>query len=205
MARQPRIYYPGGIYHVMLRGNNGQQIFFCDDDRVRFYLFVQEALDRCDSRIHGFCLMSNHVHLAVQVGEKPLSKLMQNIGFRYAKWINWRYERIGHLFQGRYKAILVEQETYLTELIRYIHLNPVRANLTKNVNEYLWSGHRAYLGLETIPWLTKDWVLNIFSNELNIAQRRYEEYVLQESIRACIINLVTRIKKLILYLDQIIF
>ncbi|MBI1920387.1 MAG: transposase [Geobacter sp.] len=159
MARKPRIHFPAALYHVMLRGNAGQDIFFEDADRYRFYLLLQEGVERFGHRIHAYCLMSNHIHLAIQVGEVPLSRIMQNIAFRYTRWINWRRNSSGHLFQGRFKAVLVDGDSYVMELTRYIHLNPVRAGMVRSPEEYPWSGHRAYLGSESIPWLTSDWVL----------------------------------------------
>ena len=177
MARKPRIHAPGGIYHVMLRGNAGQEIFFDDEDRYHFYLLLQEGVSRFGHRIHGFCLMSNHVHLAVQVGEEPLSKIMQNLSFRYTRWVNRKQKRIGHLFQGRYKAILVEKDSYLLELVRYIHLNPVRAKLVRQPSAYPWSGHLCYVGKDTLPWLHTDWVLSQFGQRINTCRKGYEEFV----------------------------
>jgi putative transposase len=177
MARKPRVHYPGALYHVILRGNGGQTIFFDDKDRTRFYFLLHEGIGRFGHRIHAFCLMSNHVHLAVQVGDVSLSRILQNLSFRYTRWVNWRQNRSGHLFQGRYKAVLVDADVYLQELTRYIHLNPVRAGIVKAPRGYAWSGHRAYLGLETISWLTTDWVLSQFSARLTRARRAYERFV----------------------------
>jgi REP element-mobilizing transposase RayT len=161
----------------MLRGNGGQDIFFEDADRYRFYLLLQEGVERYGHRIHAFCMMSNHIHLAIQVGEVPLSRIMQNIAFRYTRWINWRRNKSGHLFQGRFKAVLVDADSYLVELTRYIHLNPVRTGMVRTSEEYLWSGHRAYLGLEIIPWLTTDWVLAQFGKSELRARREYGKFV----------------------------
>src|SRR4030067_637076 len=99
MARKPRVYYPGAVYHVTLRGNAGQAIFLHNRDRTRFYLLLQEGIERFRHRIHAFCLMSNHVHLAIQVGDVPLSRIIQNLSFRYTRWINWRQGRSGRCFQ----------------------------------------------------------------------------------------------------------
>jgi putative transposase len=121
--------------------------------------------------------MTNHVHLAIQTGEIPLSRILQNLSFRYTRWVNWRQKRSGHLFQGRYKAVLVDADIYLQELVRYIHLNPVRAGIVNEPQDYGWSGHRAYLGLETIPWLTTDWVLSQFSKRLPLARKAYKSFV----------------------------
>jgi REP element-mobilizing transposase RayT len=161
----------------MVRGNGGQNIFADDEDRCRFYLFLQEGVEKFGHRIHAFCLMNNHVHLAIQVGEKPLSRIMQNLCFRYTQWVNSRQKRVGHLFQGRYKAIVVDANAYLVELVRYIHLNPVRAKLVKSPEAHSWSGHRAYLGHEQLPWLTTEWVLSQFAQRLKTARTRYGEFV----------------------------
>lgn len=139
MARKPRIHYPGAFYHVMLRGNDGQVIFFDDSDRCRFYLLIQEGISRFRYRVHAFCCMGNHIHLTIQVSEIPLSRIIQNLSFRYTRWINRKYGRIGHLFQGRYKAILVDADIYLAQLVRYIHLNPVRGRLVMNPEDFSWS------------------------------------------------------------------
>jgi len=118
MARKPRLHYTGAVYHVMARGNGGQNIFDCEEDRYRFYLFLQEGVERFRHRIHAFCLMDNHVHLAIQVGEKHLSRIMQSLCCRYTQWVNSRQKKVGHLFQGKYKAILVDADSYLAELVR---------------------------------------------------------------------------------------
>jgi len=177
MARKPRLHEDGGVYHVMLRGNGGQDIFFDDEDRQHFYYLMEQGVARFGHRIHGFCLMGNHVHLAVQVDNEPLAKIMQNLSFRYTRWVNRKKKRIGHLFQGRYKAIMVDRDAYLLELVRYIHLNPVRAKLVCQPQDYAWSGHRAYLGQEALAWLTTDWVYGHFGTRLATCRKRYEAFV----------------------------
>lgn len=162
----------------MLRGNGGQEIFFDDEDRCHLYFLIQQGVERYSHRLHGFCCMTNHIHLAIQIAEDPLSGIMQNLSFRYTRWINKKQARTGHLFQGRYKAILVDADNYLLELVRYIHLNPVRASLVDNPKDYAWSGHRAYLGIETIPWLETDWVLSQFAKRRKTCRQRYEAFVL---------------------------
>jgi len=106
MARKPRVHVPGGYYHVMMRGNMGSDLFFSEADYSRFFLLLQEGIERYGHRVHAFCLMTNHVHLLIQVGEIPLSRIIQNLGFRYTRYINSKRKEVGHLFQGRYKAIL---------------------------------------------------------------------------------------------------
>jgi len=177
MARKPRLHVPGGVYHVMLRGNGGQAIFLSEKDRTVFYRLAEEGIERFGHRVHGFCLMGNHVHLLIQIGKVPLSRVMQNLSFRYTGWINRRHRRTGHLFQGRYKAVLVDADAYLLELVRYIHLNPVRARMVCDPAAYHWSGHRTYLGLEQIPWLHTDWVLGQFARRLATCRKHYAAFV----------------------------
>ena len=177
MPRKPRIHYPGALYHVILRGNARQDIFFDDSDRCRFFLLVQDGIERFGHRVLAFCQLTNHVHLAIQVGDVPLSRILQNLSFRYTRWVNWRRDRCGHLFQGRYKAVLVDADTHLLELTAYIHLNPVRAGMVDKPENYIWSSHRAYLGMETVPWLWSETVLGYFSEKLEEARLRFAEFV----------------------------
>lgn len=179
MARKPRIHIPSGYYHVMLRGNGGSDIFFSDDDRFHFYLLLQEGVERFGHRIHAFCLMDNHVHLVIQVGNISLSRIMQNLSFRHTIWINARKKRVGHLFQGRFKALLVDADSYLLELVRYTHMNPVRAGMAVHPNAYPWSSHAAYLGREALPWLESQAVLAQFSEHLGVARERYDHFMNQ--------------------------
>jgi REP element-mobilizing transposase RayT len=177
MPRKPRIHYPGAVYHVILRGNAGDRIFFGDRDRLRLYLILQYAVEKFRCRIHAFCLMRNHIHLVLQVDEIPLFRIMQNVSLRFTKWINYTQSRTGHLFQGRYKAVLVDADSYLLELVRYVHLNPVRAGAAAAPEDYPWTGHRCYLGKESIPWLTTDLVLPMLSSNIEKARDAYGSFV----------------------------
>ena len=168
---------PGGTYHVTLRGHRGQDIFYEREDRGELYRLLAEGTARFEYRVHAYCLMSNHLHLALEVGRIPLSRGMQNLAFRHTRWINRRQERLGHLFQDRYKALLVDRDVYLLELVRYIHLNPVRAGLVSDPPDYPWSGHRAYLGKEEVAWLSTDWALSQFDERAGIARRRDRAFV----------------------------
>jgi putative transposase len=176
MPRKPRIHFLGAVYHVILRGNAGAPIFFEVRDRYRLYLFLQQTVERFHCRIHGFCLMSNHIHLIMQVAEVPLLRIMQSLALRYTKWINYTQGRTGHVFQGRYKALLLDADAYMLELVRYIHLNPVRAGIASTAEEHPWSGHRAYVGMEVVPWLTTDWVLSFFSDKAEAARKKYQAF-----------------------------
>ena len=178
MARKPRIHLTGGLYHVILRGNGGQPVFLADEDRCRFSLLMQEGTCRFGYRVHAFCFMTNHIHLALQTGEIPLSRGLQNLSFRYTRWINWRKNSTGHLFQGRFKAVLIDSDSYLLELVRYIHLNPIRANMVNGPDEYPWTSHNAYLGKEILPWLTTDWMLGQFGKSVQKARAAYQTFLL---------------------------
>jgi len=162
----------------MLRGNGGDKVFHDDESRLHFYLLMQEGIERFGHRFHAFCLMDNHVHLVIQVGKISLSRIMQHLSFRYTVWFNGQRKRVGHVFQGRFKALLVDEESYLLELVRYTHLNPVRAGMVKSPSDYQWSGHLTYTGEESLPWLTCDVVLSHFSSELVDARLKYASFVL---------------------------
>ena len=177
MARKPRIHEPGAVYHVILRGNHQEPIFFDDTDRRALYSLLADGIAKHDHQIHAFCLMDNHVHLALQVHDIPLSKIIQNMAFRFARRMNSVLQRSGHLFQGRYKAVLVDSDRYLLELVRYIHSNPLRAGWRKLLTEYPWSSHRAYLHLDSLPWLSTDFILGILSDKPRTADARYRRYM----------------------------
>lgn len=177
MARKTRIHFSGALYHVILRSNVGQELFFSDEDRLYFYALLAEGVERFGCRIHAFCLMSDHVHLAVQIGELPLSRLMQNITFRYTRWVNSRQKRTGPLFHGRFKAVIVDRDAYLLDLVRYIHLNPTRAGLGLDPKSYRWSSQQAYCGLAKIDWLTIEAVLTQFDPHERVAINRYQRFV----------------------------
>jgi REP element-mobilizing transposase RayT len=168
---------PGGLYHVILRGNAQQDVFLSQADRGFFYRLLSDGVARFGYRVHAFCLMTNHVHLAMQAGDHPLSRGMQNISFRYTRYLNDRLNRSGHVFEGRYKAYLVDQDQYGLQLVRYIHLNPVRARLARDPGSYAYSSYPAYLGHQDLPWLTTDWVLGQFGNRAGDARRRFTAFV----------------------------
>lgn len=178
MGRPLRIHRPYAIYHVMLRGNNGNPIFFSDRDRQRMHFLMREGVDRFSIRLHAFCFMSNHIHLAVQVSDVSLSHVIQNLSFRYVQGLNRQTKTKGHLFQGRFKSLLVEGGHYFRELIRYIHLNPVRAGLVDDPIKYQWSSHQAYMQTRESPWLTRDPMLNAFGNTFEEKTSNYNGYIL---------------------------
>lgn len=178
MARKPRIHFPGAVYHVMLRGNARQVIFQGPEDVRWFETFLSDGVDLCDVRVFAYCWMPNHVHMALQVAETPLSKMMQGLSQRYTRWFNKTHDRVGHLFQGRYKAILVDAQAYLMALIRYIHLNPVRAGLSADLSEYGACSHGAYIGdREAEAWLDADGGLRLFGADGADARAGYRRFM----------------------------
>lgn len=146
----------------MLRGNGGQLIFFDDLDRTRFCMIMQKAAEEHQMVIHAYCFMSNHIHLILEPSTIPLSKGVHALAGSYAQYFNRRHKQRGHLFQDRFKSILIEDGEYLKRLVRYIHLNPVRANLVSLPQMYNWSSYCTYIGLKDIAWLTQSRVLKKF-------------------------------------------
>jgi putative transposase len=177
MARRPRIHYPGGLYHVIARGNRGLKVFRQDQDYRLYLKFLEEYKERYDFLLYAYVLMPTHIHLLVEVEEVPLSKVMQGLQFRYTRNYNLRYQSWGHLFQGRYKAILCEKDSYLLELSAYIHLNPVRAKVVKDPSEYLWSSYREYLKGGSGGLVDSSFVLSQFSDVKGRAIRDYVRFV----------------------------
>jgi len=180
MPRLPRIHAPGAFHHVTLRGNHRQDIFFSPADRTRINEIVADTLERCQARLHAYCLMTNHVHLLVQVGEMPLGRLMLRIASRYARLVQKRFHTTGHLFERRYHAVLVDADEYLLELLRYIHLNPVRAKMVDDPANYPWSSHHAYLGTRIEHWVTTDFALRMFHPDRVVAIDSYRHFIDRE-------------------------
>lgn len=145
MPRALRICYPGALYHIIQRGNEQRNIFSDTLDYRHFLRLFTEAKKESGCKIYAYILMPNHFHLTIETPSAPISKIMHFITTSYALYFNKKYERSGHLFQGRFKGILVDKEAYLLELTRYIHLNPVKANLVQRPEEYPWSSYKAYL------------------------------------------------------------
>jgi putative transposase len=178
MARPLRIEYPGAFYHITARGNEQRDIFRDDKDRERFLGYLETAVGRYKAVIHVYCLMSNHYHLLLSTPEGNLSQIMRHINGGYTTWFNKRHNRCGHLFQGRYKAILVDADPYAGELSRYIHLNPVRAGMVTQPEQYQWSSYVAYIGKAKTPrWLTTDWLLQYFGQTTAAAKKAYVFFV----------------------------
>ena len=180
MARPLRIEFPGAVYHVTSRGNAKQAIFIDDGDRGRFLDVLSMVVERFHWVCHAYCLMENHYHLLIETPSGNLSRGMRELNGVYTQGFNQRYRRVGHLFQGRYKAILVEKNNHLLSLCRYVVLNPVRVGLIKRPEQWRWSNYRATSGLMKKPsFLTDDWILSQFDGRKGIAVQKYRKFVME--------------------------
>jgi REP element-mobilizing transposase RayT len=178
MSRPLRIEFPDALYHVTARGDRREAIFEDDQDRRLFLKTLEQVVDRFNWVCLAWCLMDNHYHLLIQTPDGNLSKGMRQLNGVFTQASNRRHGRVGHLFQGRFKAILVDGDAYLLELSRYVVLNPVRAGLTRDPAEWPWSSYRATVGLEpAAAWLAVDRVLALFGEKRGVAQRRYVQFV----------------------------
>ncbi|RII00700.1 addiction module toxin RelE [candidate division NPL-UPA2 bacterium Unc8] len=177
MTRPLRIEFNGAVYHITSRGNAKQTIFLDEKDFADFLGVLCQVVKRYHLILHAFCLMNNHYHLLIETPEGNLSRGMRQLNGLYTQRFNQRHQRVGHLLQGRYKAILVDKDNYLLELCRYVVLNPVRAKIVKDPKDWKWSAYRATIGYKGIPCLTTDWILSQFGNEKKAASRQYQEFV----------------------------
>jgi REP element-mobilizing transposase RayT len=178
MARPLRLEHPGAIWHVTSRGNARQNIALDDVDQLRFVEILGRVVPTVRWRLHAWVLMTNHYHLLVETPDATLARGMRQLNGIYSQALNRRHERVGHLFQGRYKGILVERESHLLELVRYVVLNPVRAGMVRTPADHRWSSYAATAGLRAAAdWLEVDWTLSQFGNRREEARRRFREFV----------------------------
>jgi putative transposase len=179
MARPLRIEYPGALYHVTSRGNDRGRIFRQDSDKSYFLELFGDIIKRYHWLCHSYCLMDNHYHLIIETPEGNLARGMRQINGIYTQKHNWIYRKTGHVFQGRYKAILVDRDSYLLELCRYVVLNPVRAGIVKKPDDWHWSSYRLIAGIDKPPkYFTTDWILAQFGTERTKAETEYRQFVL---------------------------
>ncbi len=178
MARKPRIEYEGAFYHVITRGNQRQKISKDTADYQKYLQFLTICKNRYGFYLHAYVLMGNHVHLLIETRAKPLSKILQSLNQRYTLYYNHKYRTVGHLFQGRYKAILCEKDAYLLALLRYIQRNPLRAKIADRLDRYPWSSHHAYTGKSNpLSLVDTDQVLRMFSEKRQRTKRLYREFM----------------------------
>jgi REP element-mobilizing transposase RayT len=176
MARKPRIQFEGAFYHIIVRGNQKQNIFLDDDDRNNYLERLQKYKTKYNFFLYAYVLMTNHVHLLIETPSDPISKIMQMVNFTYTRYFNKKYDKTGHLFQGRFISYLCDKENYLLSLIRYIHNNPVRAGMVKNALKYPWSSHKEYLE-GTNHLVNTNKTLRLFSEKPSVAKLKYAEFM----------------------------
>ncbi|MCG3774313.1 MAG: Chromosomal replication initiator protein DnaA [Nitrospira sp.] len=181
MARKPRIDFPGAVFHVIVRGNRRATIFHEEADYLAYLDRLERYRRRDGVTVHAYVLMTNHVHLLVETGSPPLSRTMQALQFTYSQYYNRRYDKSGHVFQGRYQAILCDREAYLLELVRYLHLNPARMRTPLSPWTYRWSSHATYVGRPSSVQVDTAAVLGSFHRQLGPARQAYRRF-LQEGL-----------------------
>ncbi len=181
MPRKSRIEFSGAFYHVIVRGNQKQRVFKDPADFQKYLLTLTVYKNRSVCRIYAYVLMNNHVHLLIETQDVPLSKIMQGLNQTYTMYFNRRYRTVGHLFQGRYKAILCDREAYILGLVKYIHENPLRAKIAERLDAYAWSSHQAYTGKSNpLSLVDTDQVLRMFSESKSSARRKYQEFMMEQ-------------------------
>lgn len=179
MARPLRIEFPGALYHLTTRGNARQDVFLDDQDRRTFLQVLDKTLSDYNGICHAYCLMTNHYHLLLETPEGNLSQIMKQVNGIFTQRFNRRHQRVGHVFQGRFKSIVVDKDPYLLELCRYIVLNPVRSGMVSDPGKYAWSSYRATAGKAKAPeFLSTDWILRQFGETRTRARTEYRRFVL---------------------------
>lgn len=177
MARKPRIHFKGAIYHVVLKGQNDASIFKSVADRNEWEALIEEGCSRFGHKLLAYCWMSKQANLVVQVDGAPLSRIMQNLSFRYTRAFNKRHGLEGPLFRGRYKAILIDPDQYLTDLVRFVHNIPVQQGKVKKAADFRWSSHRKYLGDDAPEWLSTELVLSKFGRTSRTRMNAYKKFI----------------------------
>ncbi len=178
MTRPLRIEYPGAVYHITSRGNEKKPVFKDDQDRENFLNTLQHVNKRYNWMCHAYCLMTNHYHILIETPDGNLSLGMRQLNGVYTQLFNKRHQRTGHLFQGRFKGILIQKDSHLLEVCRYVVLNPLRAGMIEGLDQWKWSSYRATAGKEKPhPNLITDWILGQFSGKRVKAEREYRQFV----------------------------
>jgi len=174
MPRTAREKSKSGIYHIILRGINKQIIFEDEEDAEKFMQTLEDNKEKSGYKIYAYCLMGNHIHLLIKEEKEELGIVLRRIGASFVYWYNWKYDRIGHLFQDRYQSEVIEDENYLLTVIRYIHQNPLKTGLAKEILNYKWSSYPEYLGKNRI--IDNDFVLDIFNKDREKAISMFMEF-----------------------------
>jgi len=184
MPRKPRQKSQSGIYHILVRGINRQIIFEDDEDYSSFLRTLARYKEPCGYEIYAYCLMDNHIHILLKEGEEPLEKIMRRIGGSFVYWYNTKYERIGPLFQDRFKSEAVENDRYFLTVLRYIHQNPVKAGLVEKPEQYKWSSMSEYLGKLGI--VDTAFALSFFGNEIEKALKAFRQFCEADNDDCCL-------------------
>lgn len=178
MPRIARQKHDTAVYHIMIRGNNRERIFFGDEDRSRFFNTIRRYMEKFQFILFAYCLMDNHVHMLIHCNGQDISKVMQGINLSYTLYINRKYERCGHLFQGRFKSIIAKRDCDIINETKYIHRNPVRAGITQTACEYKWSSINVYKGeKDEFGIINEDFVLQYYNSNKSKAREAYIKYV----------------------------
>jgi REP element-mobilizing transposase RayT len=175
MAKKKRIWYPGATYHIMCRGNRRSDLFRDEEDYQVFVTILDQAKEKYEYILYSYCLMTNHIHLQLQTEQDEIWKIMRLINILYAKYFNGKYNFIGHLFQGRYRSELIEEDSYNLATSRYIHLNPVAAAMVEVPLDYKWSSYDIYLGQRKSDLIDDREILSYFKNNSRALYKKYVE------------------------------
>jgi putative transposase len=184
MPRAARAKSETGIYHIMLRGINRQNIFEDEQDSERFLQILQECKAASGFALYSYCLMGNHLHLLLKVQNEGLEQIFRRIGARFVYWYNWKYKRSGHLFQDRFKSEPIENDSYFLTVLRYLHQNPLKANLCKSVDAYKWSSYNDYIKESGIT--DTDFALSLFNTDKTQAKKQFAVFHKEESTAQCL-------------------
>ena len=174
MAKKKRIWYPGAVYHITNRGNRRADIFKDEEDYQVYLIILQQTMDKYPYILYSYCLMTNHIHMQIETKDVEIWHIMRYINLLYTKYFNNKYNFIGHLFQGRYKSEIIENDTYNLETSRYIHLNPVKANMVNTPIEYKWSSYDTYMGQRKSEIVSEEKILSYFKGN---SRKLYKDYV----------------------------
>lgn len=174
MPRKHHIWFPGAKYHVISRGNRRSALFEDEEDRIQYFSYLKEAKEKYPFTLQAYCLMTNHTHLLIQTTDYPLYNIMHPLNLRYAKYFNRKYDYTGHVFEKRYTSELIDSIFYELQVSKYIHMNPVQANITQNAEDYPWSSYRAYAMSEKNDLVSTDAILSLFQSP---ERSHYAHYV----------------------------
>jgi len=178
VARTKRIYFPGALLHVFNRGNEKKSIFLDDIDRMKFLNILKESFSKFNFKIYSYVLMPNHFHFLLEDIDGKLPYIMKYISENYTMYFNYKYKRVGHLFQGRYRSIIVEK-IFVKDVARYIILNPIRADIAEKLNDFRWSSYHEYMGMnKKLKITTTDWIFSIFGEDENKALEKFKEFLI---------------------------